>query len=339
MLSIVVVSRNDNHGQNMLERMKLSIYTNIEIFEELGVDVEYIIVDYNTDKKEKLKDLFKFKNRKFVKIRFIEVPPSFHNQFKDSAKLPVNNMVARNIGIKRAKEDFVLATGIDVIFSKELAKEMKNLKKGFIYRVNRYDVNRIIFECKFKDSNKILEFCEKNIIDVHFNTNKGKFLNTDFDTLHTNNCGDFQLLHKSHWEDLRGYPELDLMGTHLDTIFEYMAVIRGLKENIIEEKLFHIDHDSRWLKPIYTHILRNWRILFLKYGYEVMKFKADYYNLAKNISNYYNEKTFLETIDYKILSDKEYKSYILEMVKSKKPIIFNNKNWGVGEVEFEEFEF
>jgi len=339
MLSIVVCSRNDNHGENMLKRMKLSLYTNIEILEKLNIKAEYIIVDYNTTKKEKLKDLFKFQDRKFVKVRFIEVPFSFHKQFKNSNKLPMNNMLARNIGIRRSKGNFVLASGIDIIFSKELAKKFQKLQKGVIYRVNRYDVNKSILDCNLKDLDEVLEFCEKNIIDVHFNTNKGKFQNTDFDTLHTNNCGDFQLLHRSHWEEMKGYPELDLMGTHLDTIFEYMAVIGGLKETILDEKLFHIDHNSKWLKPLYTHILRNWRVLFLKYGYEVMKFKEDYYKLAKKISDYYNEKTFLEEIDYQVLSDKEYKSYILKMITTKKPIIFNDDNWGAGNYEFEEYEY
>lgn len=340
MLSIVVVSRNDNHGKNMLKRMQYSIYTNIEIFEKLGIEVEYIVIDYNTDKKEKLKDLFTFKNSKFVKVKFIEIPPSFHEQFKDYEKLPVNNMVARNIGIRRAKGEFVLATGIDIIFSKELVKKMENLKKGFIYRANRYDVNRAILECKFKDGEEILKFCEKNIIDIHFNTNRGKFIpNTNIPMLHTNNCGDFQLAHRDIWFRLRGYPEIDLMGTHVDTLFEYMVYLSGIKEEVFEEKIYHIDHISRWLKPLYTHVLRSWRLLFKEFGYEVMKYKDDFYKLAKKVSQDAHEKAYLEEIDFRILSSDEYKQIIADMANGRRNVVYNNVNWGARGYNFKEVVF
>ncbi len=338
MISIVQYSRNDNHGGNLLKRMKLSFYTNIYLLEKAQIKSELIMVDYNTPShKPKLYEILDPPKTKFVKIKFIVVEEDFHKQFKDHDKIPMNNMVARNIGIRRSKGEFILSTGIDVIFSKELISRLEKLEKGVIYRVHRYDVNKNILNFDF-DYEEILQFCENNIIDVHFNTNKGFFMNTQFPSLHTNNCGDFQLAHRDIWFNLRGYPELDLMGTHCDTLFEYMAVISGNKEIVFEEKLFHIDHDSRWLKPLYTHVLRCWRVLFLKMGYDVLKYKQDFYKIAKKISEDFNEKTVLDMINYKTLSDKEYKNLILKMIKNNKPIIFNNENWGAGAYSFLEVE-
>jgi len=339
LISIVVYSRNDNHGEDLFKRMYLSLYTNITLLEEAQIYSEIIIVDYNTPKNsKKLYEILDFKSNKYVKIRYIIIEEEFHLQFKDSDKLPMNNMLARNIGIRRSNEEYILSTGIDVIFSKELILKFKNLISGNLYRVDRYDVNKLILQINTLNTDKILGLCEKNIIDVHFNTNKGKFLDTNFPSLHTNNCGDFQLTHRDVWFDLKGYPEIDLMGTHCDTLFEYMAILYGVKERVFEEKLYHIDHSSRWLKPIYTHILRNWRMLYLKFGYDVMKYKKEYYSLAKDVSNDIKETTYLEQIGVNILSEEQYKNYILKMIKNQKPIIFNDDNWGAKNYSFEEIE-
>ncbi len=52
-------------------------------------------------------------------------------------------MIAKNVGIRRARGDFILATNIDIIFSDELmrfiARQKLNPKK--FYRVDRYDIN------------------------------------------------------------------------------------------------------------------------------------------------------------------------------------------------------
>jgi hypothetical protein len=338
MISIVQYSRNDNHGDNLLKRMKFSYYTNIYLLEKYKIKSEIIMVDYNTPtNKDNLYKLLPINQKlNYVNIRHIIVPPEIHSQFKESDKLPMNNMLARNIGIRRAKGEYILSTGIDVIFSPKLVKKFNTTLPDKLYRVNRYDVNSCILDMDL-NYEEILIACEKNIIDIHFNTNQGNFIpNTTIPMLHTNNCGDFQLAHKNIWFKLRGYPEIDLMGTHVDTIFEYMAYLSGFKEVVLEEKLFHIDHKSRWLKPLYTHVLRNWRMLFKEFGYDVMQYKEDYYKLAKKISKNANEKTYLEEIDLKILTDNEYKQIIADMANGKRNIVFNNGNWGAGDKKFEE---
>ena len=336
MISIIYYARNDEHGGNFLKRLKASFYTNIYLLEKNKIDSEIIMVDYNTpDNEQKLYEVLHINKLKYVKIRYIIVPPSFHKQFNGNKKLPMN-FNARNIGIRRSKGDFILSTCSDVIFSNELVLKLKNLKEDKIYRVNRYDVNNCFLEFDL-NYEEILDFCKKNIIDIHFNTNKGNFIpNTKIPMLHTNNCGDFQLAHKNIWFKLRGYPEIDLMGTHIDTLFEYMVYLSGYQEEIWEEKIFHIDHPSRWLKPLYTHVLRNWRLLFKDLGYEAIKYKEEYYKLAKKISNDASEKTYLEEIDFKILSDDEYKQAIADMVNGKRSIVYNDKNWGAKDYNFKE---
>jgi hypothetical protein len=62
--------------------------------------------------------------------------------------------------------------------------------------------------------------------------------------LHTNACGDFTLLAREHWFDLRGYPEFDLFSMNLDSVFCYAAHHGGAQEVILEDpiRIYHIEH-------------------------------------------------------------------------------------------------
>src|SRR5215471_5813848 len=66
--------------------------------------------------------------------------------------------------------------------------------------------------------------------------------------LHCNACGDFTMLSRDAWFDLRGYPEFPFWPTHLDSLFCYAAYHGGVPEVILEDPLrvFHIDHQAIW---------------------------------------------------------------------------------------------
>jgi hypothetical protein len=62
--------------------------------------------------------------------------------------------------------------------------------------------------------------------------------------LHWNACGDFTLMAREHWDDLRGYPELDLFSMHLDSLLCYAAHHAGMREKVLSEpmRIYHIEH-------------------------------------------------------------------------------------------------
>jgi hypothetical protein len=62
--------------------------------------------------------------------------------------------------------------------------------------------------------------------------------------LHTNACGDFTLMAREHWCDIRGYPELALYSLHIDSLGCYMAHYAGAEEEILAEpmRIYHIEH-------------------------------------------------------------------------------------------------
>ena len=53
-------------------------------------------------------------------VRIITVPSHLHQQLRYSEHLPLFQMIAKNVGIQRARGEFVLVTNIDVLFSRQL---------------------------------------------------------------------------------------------------------------------------------------------------------------------------------------------------------------------------
>ena len=56
--------------------------------------------------------------------------------------LPLFQMIAKNVGIRRARGRFVLVTNIDIVFSNELVEYLASgrLEPGLLYRVDRHDI-------------------------------------------------------------------------------------------------------------------------------------------------------------------------------------------------------
>ncbi len=68
--------------------------------------------------------------------------------------------------------------------------------------------------------------------------------------VHTNACGDFTLLAREDWFDLRGYPEFDLFSIHVDSVFCLAAHSAGIREEVLGDpiRMYHIEHEigSGW---------------------------------------------------------------------------------------------
>jgi hypothetical protein len=171
-LSIVVTSRNDNHGGNLMHRTQLFINGLLEQCRRHRIRAELIMVEWNppTDR-PRLKEALSWpKEKGLCDVRIIEVPPEIHRRFKHSDRLPLFQMIAKNVGIRRARGSFVLATNIDILFSDEMMDFLasKRLRPKRMYRVDRYDVPSNVPGDVPID--KQLEFCRENVIRINERT-------------------------------------------------------------------------------------------------------------------------------------------------------------------------
>ena len=112
-ISAVIISRNDNYGGHLNERAIYAINSAINTYDEV------IYVDWNSPTHSLLWDIKDNLQLKGNLKHFI-IPP-------DIAKVLTNydehaqvccEVLARNIGIRRAKGDHIVSTNIDIIHPK-----------------------------------------------------------------------------------------------------------------------------------------------------------------------------------------------------------------------------
>lgn len=286
-LSIVMASRNDNHGGDLNKRTQSCINSLSEQINRFKIPTEIIMVDWNPPPGKKL--LHNIIKHKHCHFRSIVVPPEVHNQYSQAELFPLYQMIAKNVGIRRARGEFILVTNVDIFFSNSLMQTLarQNLKKGIIYRAFRYDA---------KPGMRTLKEVQDNLIRINLSYQE---------ELCTNACGDFQLLHRSDWFDLRGYYEADLFSIHIDSLFEYHAYYNGRLEYIFRppKVIYHVEHTGGWIPGI---------------------------EQSKEYNRMNDEKI-------KKMSYSDFLNIVSMMAKRTPPFSYNGPSWGLSEMEFEEF--
>ena len=175
-MSVVMVSRNDDHGGNPLERTQLCINSLYEQCNRFRLPVELIIVDWNPPlDRPGLADVIHWpEDRQYIRARVITVPLSFHRALPHSDSLLLFQMIGKNVGIRRACGEYVLATNIDILFSDDLIEYIsrRSLQHGHSYRADRLDVNNNILN---EPLGNVMPYCNNHVIRV--NIKPGTFFN------------------------------------------------------------------------------------------------------------------------------------------------------------------
>ncbi len=351
-LSVVVTSRNDDHGRDMLKRFRIFGDGLLEQAQRFGLSGELIVVEWNPAPGPRLHQVLHFRTKvEHFPVRFIEVPPELHETLNNHDKLPLFQMIAKNVGIRRARGEFVLATNPDLLFTDELVEFLAkaDLDPKAMYRLDRIDIapdipedcshaeqvrwaeaNVIRINARYgtfprptgrwavaetalrlamrgigkrlaripKALRKLFESLTRLADDVvrsslahlrgtsrhtlgasvrhgverlrdiwlrgwrrighvlaHEVTALGRVLERGAPLLapsikpHTNACGDFTLLSRRAFHELRGYPELAMYSLHIDSFLCLMAVAVGYQEVELRApmKMFHIEHGRSWV--------------------------------------------------------------------------------------------
>jgi hypothetical protein len=174
-LSLVVTARNDDHGGNLLGRMQAFVSGWIDQARRYRISSELIIVEWNPPAgRPGLIDALQWPDDLGpCEVRFIEVPPEIHARYDHARNLPLYQMIAKNVGIRRARGRFVLATNIDILVSSELAEFLsrQQLDGDRMYRIDRHDaMNEVPIDRPIEEQ---LEYCRTHLIRV--NTREGTF--------------------------------------------------------------------------------------------------------------------------------------------------------------------
>ena len=256
-ISFVTVSRNDDHGGNPLGRTQTflnSLYRQCNLYK---IPSELIIVEWNPpEDRKRLEEVLDFpEDEGYLTARIIEVPKELHNKFAHSDSMPLFQMIGKNVGIKRAKGEYILSTNIDILFSDSLMKFIseRSLRPNHSYRLDRKDIGpkgQIIRINKKYGTYNYRTLKEKIISWMHHTKDeafrKSEFKRYGYPLIHTNACGDFTLMAKENWMSLRGYVELELYSFHIDSLLLLAAYYSGMVEIYLTspDEIQHIEHGT-----------------------------------------------------------------------------------------------
>ena len=258
----------DNYGGDFLGRVQVFVNSLLAMWEKHSLDAELIIVEWNPPPDRlRLKDAIRWPNSPMLdRVSVVEVPNEVHRRFANSDRMPIFEYAAKNVGIRHAKGAFVLSTNPDILFSDSLIRffSARRLKPDCYYRVSRYDVAESIPAALGVDGQ--LRFCSLHAFRYHLSKRTVKLnkprrflhycsqavpwlrpvrkLSRVFhaDRVHTNASGDFMLMSADSWRSLKGFPEI-ATHSYIDAYFVYVAVTAGLRQVVLPDPIYHMEHD------------------------------------------------------------------------------------------------
>jgi hypothetical protein len=180
LFSFVATSRNDDHGGDVLRRTQSFVDRLAEQANRHRVRCELILVEWNPPAHV----LCWPEGTPWFSARVITASKGVHRSLRHSIPLQMFQMIAKNVGIRRARGDWVIATNIDIIFSDELFQFLKtdNLERNVLYRSDRWDIpNALQLEPSLDDilSRARREVIRKNLRDgTYIRQADGTFLNS-----------------------------------------------------------------------------------------------------------------------------------------------------------------
>ena len=363
-LTVVATARHDNHGENFLYRMQHFVDGFIEQCKRHDLSAELIIVEWNPpDETQPLYQALKFPEDKGpCTVRFIRVPKEVHAKFQHSDKLPLFQMIAKNVGIRRAQGKFILATNIDIIFSDRLICYLRDkLSKNRLYRVDRLDVPSQLPHTSLKE---ILDFCHQNYFRINgkYGTRvkiDGKWSKKKNDL--NFNCPNIARLKKiSKQTPLKA---LKFILSRAHPLFQAGLFLAKKNFKKIYQRLFHKVHTNAcgdftllsatdWSKlQGYPELeMYSWHIdSVLLYQAKQAKIKEvdlprsyPIYHIEHSLGSGYTHETSHALFDRLTkkgiphLTDSDLNQISIQARNQKTPLRFNSENWGLAHLNLEE---
>jgi len=167
-LSVVAASRNDEHGGDLTRRTQIFVDSLVDHANRHRLRIELILVEWNppSDRPPLEEELRWPMANEWCEIRIVTVPSEIHHRLPYAMALPMFQMMAKNVGVRRAKGQFVLQTNIDIVFSEPLFKWIarRELKPAVLYRCDRVDVGRNVPIGTMLDD--VLHYCATHVLRI-----------------------------------------------------------------------------------------------------------------------------------------------------------------------------
>lgn len=135
-ITAVVVGRNDDYMSDFAHRLRATISWNSHYL----VD-EIIFVEWNPPADREL--LSPALAKQFEKLRAYVVAPEIHDALSESLHIPLLEFHAKNVGIRRAGADWIVATNADAAFGPDIVRKIlqTKLSDDVVWSAQRIDIN------------------------------------------------------------------------------------------------------------------------------------------------------------------------------------------------------
>jgi len=227
--TVVLTSRNDNYGGNLHKRTTMALTSLIEHHDEV------IFVDWKTVNGEGVISSIKHDLPQTGKLKYIQVPKEFlKEKYPHIADYTIIESIGRNIGIRRASNDYIISTNIDIVTT---PLDDSILNENTFYTVPRRDVDES-FHLSFNDYQSLYN----SLWDNRDGYRAKELFETDNDKWSLINCcGDYQIGHKNVWNQMKGFEESVLFGCGIDTnVMKKASFYSGIK--VLDHYVFHLNH-------------------------------------------------------------------------------------------------
>ena len=338
-LTIVAASRNDNHGSKLDERTNLFIKSLAENCKKYKIKSELILVEWNQIPNEKtLSDRLNLISNEYLDSKILTVNQEHHLKLPNSDRLHFFQMIAKNVGIRRALGKFILVTNIDVLINQNIYEfiSKKKLKEKTIYRCDRHCVD-YDYSGNIEDSylDNFTNYIDRKYYSLDKKNNvKFYVLSSFFGKLKVFISG---IIERRKSKSLLEKLSLKNFQTITKRIFIYFKFFRVLPIFFFQKKLFTnacgdftlMDKNS-WLKikgycelPIYSWHLDSlllWEARFKKYNFYEFDDRHYIYHMNHNFSGVMSEKEKmfekLEKNKIPYLNDEEFLNIALKLSKN-----------------------
>jgi len=335
-ISFVIWTRNDEYAPDMLLRQQTSLDILIEQLERYELQSEIIVVEWNPPiRRPRLKEaLHVHYPGRMVTVRIITVDARYHRGYKYADIRPIHCHVAANVGIRRARAQFVLPKAADSFYSEPLAKFLSSrlLSANDVYRCDRHDFNAEILRQTHNGTETFLHACAQGVIERH-----GLDANCPgVPALRWGAVGDFLLMSSDRWNAIRGFWETaDVIGWDGDILALNAAHGTGASQIVLPT-------DCKVLKPAHR-LMTNLRvrrrhtiltsmltILARRVIPPEIRSAIRYtLNLPKRTTEFFDGEAF-DCFERVVLP------FARKWAKGTGPFYINDENWGLARAEFPE---
>lgn len=236
-LSIVLTGRNDGYGRDFTERFLRTLAFNHQTLRDYGVAHEFIFVEWSPVPGQPwLADIARDAVASLDEESFVSclVDPKYQQALTLNPRVVFLEFLAKNVGIRRARGRFVLATNCDVFLGRHICAMLAGgtLDPDVLYRALRIDLKM---------------HADQTGVDWNMLEDRRNHMSRERTALtpplYNGGTGDFMLLGREAWHSLRGFNEVyRTTRVGIDYNFLAKAYSSGYRIADIGGVVYHVNH-------------------------------------------------------------------------------------------------